>query len=35
MTLDMALYRVDPEVVSILDCRQGFGHTELVHMAPG
>lgn len=27
--VEMALYRVDPEVVSILDYAQGFGHTEL------
>lgn len=26
--VEMALYRVDPEVVSILDYAQGFGHTE-------
>ena len=26
--VEMALYRVDPEVVSILDYTQGFGHTE-------
>lgn len=26
---DMALFRVDPEVLSILDYSQGFGHTEL------
>jgi len=25
---EMALFRVDPEVVSILDYSQGFGHTE-------
>lgn len=27
---DLALYRVDPEFVSILDYTKGFGHTELV-----
>lgn len=26
--VEMALYRVDPEFVSILDYAQGFGHTE-------
>jgi general stress protein 26 len=26
---DMILFRVDPEVISILDYAQGFGHTEL------
>ena len=26
--VEMALYRVDPEQVSILDYTQGFGHTE-------
>jgi general stress protein 26 len=26
--IEMALYRVDPEIVSILDYTQGFGHTE-------
>lgn len=30
---EMALFRVDPEVVSILDYTQGFGHTELVQAA--
>jgi nitroimidazol reductase NimA-like FMN-containing flavoprotein (pyridoxamine 5'-phosphate oxidase superfamily) len=25
---DMAIFRVDPEVVSILDYTKGFGHTE-------
>jgi PPOX class probable F420-dependent enzyme len=27
--VEMAMYRVDAEVVSILDYTQGFGHTEL------
>lgn len=26
---DMALYRIDPEVISILNYEKGFGHTEL------
>jgi len=26
--VEMALFRVDPEIVSILDYAQGFGHTE-------
>jgi nitroimidazol reductase NimA-like FMN-containing flavoprotein (pyridoxamine 5'-phosphate oxidase superfamily) len=28
-----ALYRITPEVVSILDYRKGFGHTELVEVS--
>lgn len=27
---EMAFIRIDPEVISILDYRKGFGHTELV-----
>ena len=27
---EVAIYRVTPEVISVLDYRQGFGHTELV-----
>lgn len=27
--LDMAFYRVDPTVVSVLDYAKGFGHTDL------
>jgi pyridoxine/pyridoxamine 5'-phosphate oxidase len=27
---ELALFRVDPEIVSILDYRKGFGHTERV-----
>jgi hypothetical protein len=27
---DIALFRVAPEIVSILDYRRGFGHTEQV-----
>jgi len=29
---DLALYRVEPKVVSVLDYRKGFGHTELVEV---
>lgn len=29
---DLALYRIDPEVISILDYAKGFGHTEYVEM---
>jgi nitroimidazol reductase NimA-like FMN-containing flavoprotein (pyridoxamine 5'-phosphate oxidase superfamily) len=28
--MELALFRIDPDVVSILDYTQGFGHTELV-----
>lgn len=28
--LDMAFYRIDPVVVSILDYTKGFGHTDLL-----
>ncbi len=31
---EMALYRIEPEIVSILDYRRGFGHTELASVAP-
>lgn len=27
--VEMAMFRIDPEVVSILDYAKGFGHTEL------
>jgi len=27
--VEMAIFRIDPEVISILDYSQGFGHTEL------
>lgn len=27
--VEMAMFRIDPEVVSILDYEKGFGHTEL------
>lgn len=30
--MDMALFRVAPEVISILDYSKGFGHTELVRL---
>lgn len=30
---EMAFVRVDPEVVSILDYRKGFGHTELLRVS--
>ena len=29
---DLALYRIDPEAISILDYTKGFGHTEYVEM---
>ena len=29
----IALYRVTPEIISILDYRKGFGHTDLVEVA--
>jgi general stress protein 26 len=29
---DIVLYRVTPEVVSVLDYRKGFGHTDLVKL---
>jgi nitroimidazol reductase NimA-like FMN-containing flavoprotein (pyridoxamine 5'-phosphate oxidase superfamily) len=28
--MELALFRIDPDVVSILDYTQGFGHAELV-----
>lgn len=31
---DVAIFRVVPEVISVLDYRQGFGHTDLVHCDP-
>jgi general stress protein 26 len=30
----IALFRVTPEVISVLDYRKGFGHTDLVEVAP-
>jgi hypothetical protein len=32
---DVALFEVVPEIVSILDYRKGFGHTELVRVPEG
>jgi len=29
---ELALFRVEPEIVSILDYRKGFGHTELLRL---
>ena len=29
---DLALFRIDPEIVSVLDYTQGFGHTDLVDL---
>ncbi len=29
----LALFRIEPEIISLLDYRQGFGHTELVRRA--
>ena len=29
---EMAFFKVDPQVVSLLDYKQGFGHTELVRV---
>ena len=31
---DMACFRVEPQVISVLDYRKGFGHTDLVTVAP-
>lgn len=30
---ELALYRIEPEIVSVLDYRKGFGHTDLVRRA--
>ena len=30
--MDMALFRITPEIVSILDYAQGFGHTDLIDL---
>lgn len=32
---DVAMFEAMPELVSVLDYRQGFGHTELVRVADG
>jgi general stress protein 26 len=29
-SVELAIFRIDPVVISLLDYRQGFGHTELV-----
>ena len=29
---DIVLFRVTPEVISVLDYRKGFGHTDLVEL---
>lgn len=29
---DLALFRVDPQIISLLDYNKGFGHTELVEV---
>lgn len=29
---EMAFFKVDPQVISLLDYKQGFGHTELVRV---
>ena len=31
---EIELFRVTPEIISILDYRKGFGHTDLVKIAP-
>ena len=30
--MDLALFRIEPEFVSVLDYAQGFGHTDLVDL---
>lgn len=30
---EIAFFRIEPEIISLLDYRQGFGHTELVRRA--
>lgn len=30
--MELALFRIDPEIVSILDYARGFGHTDLVDL---
>jgi hypothetical protein len=30
---EIALFRITPEIVSVLDYRKGFGHTDLVKVA--
>ena len=29
---DIAVYRVEPTVISVLDYTKGFGHSELVYL---
>jgi len=29
---DLAFFRIEPKVISVLDYRKGFGHTELVEL---
>jgi hypothetical protein len=31
---DVAVFKVEPEVISVLDYTKGFGHTDLVNL-PG
>jgi hypothetical protein len=30
---ELALFRVTPEIISVLDYRKGFGHTDLVKVS--
>ena len=30
---EVVLFRVTPEIISVLDYRKGFGHTDLVKVA--
>ena len=30
---ELMLFRITPEIISVLDYRKGFGHTELVRVA--
>ncbi len=30
---DVAVFRVEPEVISVLDYTKGFGHTDLVTLS--
>ena len=32
---ELALFRIDPEVVSLLDYGKGFGHTETFEIGEG
>lgn len=31
-SIELAIFRIDPTVISLIDYRQGFGHTELVRV---